>query len=498
MATEAAMTDMDIDIDYGMDEDTARMLAEAEAMQATNGIGTEEMNGVEEAAEEGEVEQNALVPKVHVRGVDDLSTRDVENFASEHFSDDLFKKVEWVNDSAVNLIYDTDAAAAEALTALSAEERSDPLEERAAKRLTTHPDVVLVVRRAVESDVKVKNASLHSRYYLDNAIDPEDPHGNRSGKRRYGERGYRNRDYGNKRRRRDTEDDGYARRGSGGDAFDENMYDDNPASVEARTEGSQSYTSADVGRKRARTGDELFPDKASGRLRNRSASPERDGDGRYGFDDNQPQRQPARPRSRTPPRRARDNREARELMTKELFPDKKPTIGMNGHGGAAMDLFPTHSSPPKTPRELFPSHKRQEARDIDNEYRRVETDLGRYSFDGIDERDTYSISDKGPRRQEKGDLFSRISGGPVIDKSYGRLDDRSDSDFSFKGAGRKDNGYSILGASGETKKQSSLPKELFPLKAGHGASGKDLFAGKDLFDGKIKGRGSRRRAEDFA
>jgi len=28
------MTDMDVDIDYGMDEDTARMLAEAEAMQA--------------------------------------------------------------------------------------------------------------------------------------------------------------------------------------------------------------------------------------------------------------------------------------------------------------------------------------------------------------------------------------------------------------------------------------------------------------------------------
>ena len=149
----------------------------------TNGIDTEAMNGVEEAAEDGEVEQNALVPKVHVRGVDELSTRDVENFANEHFSDDLFKKVEWVNDSSVNLVYDTDAAAAEALTAFSADERSDPLEERPAKRLTTHPDVELLVRRAVESDVKVKNASTYSRYYLDNAIDPEDPHGNRSGKR---------------------------------------------------------------------------------------------------------------------------------------------------------------------------------------------------------------------------------------------------------------------------------------------------------------------------
>ena len=433
------------------------------------------MNGVEEAVEEGEVDQFAPLPKVHVRGVNSLNTNDLRNFATEHFSDELFKRVEWVDDTSANLIYDTELTAAEALQALSAEERADPLEARSAKRLTTHPDVELFVRQAVESDVKVKDARLYSRYYLDNAADPENPHGNRRGKRTFGDRNYRQRDYGNgyKRRRYEVEDDNYSRRGSQGEPFDVNLYDDDPASVAARQERSNSYSSGDNSRKRARTTEEVLPDKSSGRLRDRSASPGRDGDGRYGFQDDQPRRRTARARSPTPPevRKNRQNRGARDLLAKELFPNKKAVNSAltNGHTtNRSGDLFPNHSSTPKTPRELFPTHKRQEARDLDSERRYVEEGIGRYSIDGTNERDTYhgkaATNDRNSKRNERdskprgGDLFSRISGGPTIDKSYGRLQDRPNSSgegesFSFKGAGSD---FNFLGAGKERKRVSWL------------------------------------------
>ncbi|KAK5110748.1 hypothetical protein LTR62_005625 [Meristemomyces frigidus] len=505
MAADTAMEDVDFDVDYGMDEDTARMMAEAQALQAqTNDADVEDMNGVEEAVEEGEVDQQAPVPKVHVRGVDSLSTRDVENFANEHYSDDLFKRVEWVDDTSANLVYDTDVAAAEALIAFSAEERADPMDLRPAKRLTTHPSVELFVRQAVEADVKIKNAHVRSTYYLHNSEDPENPHGNRFGKRKYGDRGYRTRDYGRdhgqKRRRHEEGDEQYARRGSGDAAFNENLYDDAPVSVATRPERRDSYSSAEVSKRRPTKGGELLLAKADGRLRDRSASPVRDGDGRYGFADDQPRRQTARPRSKTSPRRAKNNHAARDLLTKELFPGKKAansTPLTNGNTNDLMDLLPNHASPEKTPRELFPSHKRQEARDIDHEYRTVSIDISRYSLDSNND-DRYNHKAPNKRKENGGDLFARITAG---EKTHGRLNGDSDGGFSVKGAGRvSDAGISIRGASGgernmvSSSSSSSLPKELFPMKAGTGGDG---GGGRDLFDARVNGRGRRRRAEDF-
>ncbi|TKA48430.1 hypothetical protein B0A54_00565 [Friedmanniomyces endolithicus] len=490
--------DMDIDLDYGGEEvdlDIARLKAEAAALEAVrNGGYTEGMNGVEEAAEEGEVDVHALVAKVHVRGVNSFGPQDAENFAREHYSDELFSRVEWVDDTSINLVYDTELAAEEALLAFSAEEVMDPLEFRPAKRLTTHPDVALFARRATVSDVKVRGAHKHSRFYLDNPkYDPE----NRMAKRRPDDRGYRTRDYGLKRRRRDMEDDRTSRRGSQGEPWNEDLYDDDPVSVAARKERTNSYSSAESGRKRPRVTEELFPDKSSGRLRNRSASPARDGDGRFGFGEEQPARRTARPRSRTPPERRRNatNGCARDDLRKELFPGRKPAAPSaltNGHSNGAVELFPNHGSPPKIPRELFPNHKRHDARDIDREYRQVEAAVGRYSLDGADERGAHDRADNRTQRDGKpnGDLMSRISGG----RDDGRLLSRpksssEDAGFSFKGAGSGDS-FSFKGASKGNAAEGALVKELFPMKAGDG--------GRDLFEGRIKGRGNqRRRAEDL-
>lgn len=448
--------------------------------------------GVEEPPEEGEVDSNALVPKVHVRGVDTLTTDHLRNYAME-YAPDLFKSVQWIDDTSANLVYDTEIAAADALQILSADEAADPLQLRPARRLTTHPNIELLARMAIEADVKVAGAKDRSRFYLFNPDwDPD----TRVRKRRYDERG--NGD-GYKRRRRDIGDELYHRRGSmkEDEPFDVNLYDDDPKAIAAVAQRRESYSSgSEYGRRRVKTDADLFAGKQNGRLRNRSASPIRDGDGRYGFDDDQPQRRTARARSQTPPhlRKARANYAARDERRKELFPEKKNVTG-TAHTNGTTDLFPNHSPPPKTAMELFPDkrqHRRKDAKDIDAA--EVTEAFGKYTLDGTYEAEqpTYVRSGRQPAHT-RGDLFSRISGGPKVESTYGRLHDRPTSgeegQFSFKGAGRKEEGgFSILGASREQAK-NPLVKELFPMKSGG--------SGKDLFDGKIKGRGSRRRAEDL-
>ena len=84
MATDADM-DIDMNIDMEVDPEIARMQAEADAMnaraqqQAAEAEQNDAMNGIEQAPEEGELEPNAIVPtKVHLRGLDDLTTRKIE------------------------------------------------------------------------------------------------------------------------------------------------------------------------------------------------------------------------------------------------------------------------------------------------------------------------------------------------------------------------------------------------------------------------------------
>lgn len=456
------------------------------------------MNGVEEMPEEGEIDSNAAAPnKVHIRGLDKLNTYDIEQYAGEHYPSDLFQKVQWVDDTSANLIYDTPAAAVEALAAFSVEEASEPLQLRAAKALSTHPDADLQVRLAMVADVKLKGAKEHSRFYLINPRwDPDNPDNERPGAKRrrpddgYGHNKYRRRDYGFDRR---------DRRGSRDHEpeFHVDMYGEDPKAADDSRRSSYSGSEYDRPR-RNRRGD-LIARRPDGRLRNRSASPSRDEDGRYGFDDNQPYRQTARARSRTPPpgaRGGRSNRDTRDKLRKELFPNRGHSTALSNTNGD------NHSRPSSSHsnRELFPekltspNHRRQDAKDINAE--EVTKAIGQCSINNrvrFKENFTYGSSGRRPEQNERNkdqgrDLFARIQGGSNAENSYGRLSSNggeTSSSFSIKGAG--DTGFSILGASKE-RVQSPLVRELFPLKA---------TAKPDLFDGRIKGRAGRNRAEEY-
>lgn len=525
MATDADM-DIDMNIDMEIDPEVARMQAEAEAInaraqqQAAEAAQHDAMNGVEQAPEEGEVEPNAIVPfKVHLRGLDDLTTRKIEEGVREVYSSELYRRLQWIDDTSANLVYDTEAAAVDALVALSAEEEIEPLRLRAVKPLEALGETRLQARMAIEADVKVAGAKDRSRFYLMNPdYDPDSRPRKRKNVREQGPR--------YKRSRRESEDEVFHRRNSEqGTPFNVDFYDDAPSAADsaARRASPSSASSYDV-RKKTRTGEDLFAGRDNGRLRNndnrnRSASPDRDGDGRYGFSEEQPYRRTARQRSATPPRlrRNRENQDARLERSKELFPARGTTSSLKSDGhapeprrqanGNATDLFLDRTT--NGSKELFPDkaqHRRQEARDIDLD--EVATAIGQYNLDGTFEGFAHTYTYPGPGRAGQNskndknagrDLFARVTGGPK--NSNGRLrngDSAQDQGFSFKGAGRDEPGFSILGASGGSDKNrergANLAKELFPHRAGGGSGAPN--GGKDLFDGRIKGR-ARKRAEDL-
>lgn len=488
-------------------------------MQRSEAEAAEAMNGVEEVKEEGEFDPNETQPaKIHVRGLDKLNTTQIEQWVGEYVPIDLFKRVQWIDDTSANLIFDTELAASDALNSLSAVEVFDPLELRRAKELSTHPDQVLEVRQAVVTDVKAKGAKDRSAFYLFNPDwDPDNPHNVRqdSRKRRWADDGGRER---NKYRRREWEDDRLHRRESRDQGnFTEDMYDEGAAgTASAPPESRRTSSSNEYARRRVNLGEDLFASQQTGRLRDRSASPGRDGDGRYGFSEDQPRRRTARPRSATPPglRKNRDNRTARGAASKELFPDKAPTSALT------TDLFSDRPSTPKSntgPRELFPdkqgtpNHRRQDGRDLPLD--EVVHFMGRSNIGRQDGYGTYSsrnsgarpstprasYADRDERERDRGrgkDLFARIN-GTSEGRGSGRLSrdgDDEDAGFSIKGSARNggggDQGFSFLGASKEgQRKENPLVKELFPMRN----EGR-----KDLFDGRVKGRASgRRRAEDL-
>lgn len=480
------------------------------------------MNGVAEVKEEGEFDPNETQPtKVHLRGLDSLNQRQIEQWVGQHAGADMFKRVEWIDDTSANLIFDTTIAATDALNALSAVEGSEPLELRKAKELSTHPDQDLQIRLAVVTDVKSKGAKDRSRFYLNNPEwDPDNPENirNHGRKRRYVDQGGYER---NKYRRREWEHDRFQRRGSRDVGnFTEDMYDEGAGTASAAPEDRRAPSSgSEYSRRRVKFDeDDLFAPKASGRLRDRSASPDREGDGRFGFSENQPRRRAARPRSATPPalRKNRENREARGATRKELFPDKAPSsfLSSDGHHSDRPSTPPSAAAP----RELFPGNKQ----DTPNHRRTLGRDMGfdevvgligEYKIDSAaDEYLTYRSQYPGARpsssrsnlmerdrgRGKDNDLFARINSGSEA-RGNGRLsrDGNDDVGFSIKGSAKNggvDQAFSFLGASREAQKtESPLVKELFPIKNGGGAGGN-----KDLFDGRIKGKASgRRRAEDL-
>jgi hypothetical protein len=349
-----------------------------------------------------------------LRGVDNLTTRDVENFAADLFPSSAFSKVEWIDDASVNLVYTTDEAGGKALQAFAAEDAAmieDPLELRKAKPLATHPHIELFVRMAVESDRKQRGAARQSEFYRQN---PQ--HAKR---RRFNESDHNVRRRSASAAHVDYDRNDISRRAPPAESgFSADLYDDNPA-------GAASKSSKDLLADRkvngGRPARDLFADRnpaqQTTRFRDRSASPMRDadGDGRYGFAPNgsDGQRSHTAARRRSPAIRSRgvssgsDNYGARDALRNDLFSGKrKRTDGVLSNGNSnnsavfnqspRKELFPRRASPARTASsagggngniELFPErnsrHHRQDAQDLHPD--EVADAIGRYQIDGAND-----------------------------------------------------------------------------------------------------------------
>ncbi|KAJ5678467.1 uncharacterized protein N7477_004100 [Penicillium maclennaniae] len=419
-----ASMDIDMDLDLGPEPEPE---PEAEPIQ-TDAITQEP--AIDPLTEE------ALYEKVHVRGVDELLTDDIKQFASSHFATETPSRVEWIDDTSANLIYsspDIGLQALAALTQVTEEEDASalpPLRLRSAKLLASHPESVLLVRSAVKSDRKQARAYEKSRFYLMHPEhDPRERLRDELSHRRRDddEEGYRRRRFDDRelRRRKDRDQD----------QFGANMYDDQPA--------SHSDSERGRGSRRRRGQQDLFPDddRASGRLRNRSASPGRDTlDEAERVDRSNDTRRRFRERS---PQLDRRNK------GKELFAGSGDSSG--------RELFPNKPTSSYIKKELFPSkasnHRRSDAFDASEDA----TDLGR------------RITVPGNRGVE---LFPDSSSR-----------NEEDQGFAIRGASH---GMSIKG-------RGASVRELFPDKFNQNKN-----AGKELFDETLEGRGGRRRrAEDM-
>jgi hypothetical protein len=413
--------------------------------------------------------------KIHVRGVDDMATKDIVAFATEHFPNTKPSgRIEWIDDTSANIPYESADLALEALRSFVEPLPSDfdisQLQMLPAKPSSTHPSASLQVRLAVQSDRKKPRAHEASRFYM---MHPEhDPRERlrkefsqrkRSGRRGEGE-DYNRRRYDDREHRRRKEENG------DDFGFDANMYDDAPDTRDT----SRSSEKRNQRRSRRDSGD-LFSSREDtrGRLRNRSASPARNRVGDEDVDFTEDRR---RFRKRTPPPDysttdpypfPRENfaKELFPTQPKEVFPTSKPSP-KTPTPEPPKELFPGRLSPPKTAKkELFPT------RTPHSHHRRSD------AFDAAD---------------ETADLFSKRLSVPFVDGSTETSRPRSSNTdgINIRGSAQ-DQGMSIRGSGGITIKGSAGVKELFPGKAGN--------VGKELFSEKLEGRGGnrRRKAEDL-
>jgi hypothetical protein len=380
-----------------------------------------------------------LPEKVHLRGLDNLTTDDIKAFALEYFPSDKPSRVEWIDDTSANLVYDTPDVAAAALASFAAVPVSDitqipTLQTIAARAFPAHPETALEVRLAVNGDRKQPGARERSRFYL---LNPKyDPAERRKNGGYRGERIYRDRDDGGYRSQK--YDDNEQRKRERNTEFDASLYDDDEDTREKRARKNSDRRSPTLGSdsrgrtQRVRfdgpTGKELFPDRSrrgSGRLRDRSASPLRDGDG------DQDMRELERNK------RQDDAARANRLKAQAI----KAKLGERS-AGAVKELFPQKTG-----------HRRSSA------------------FDAAD---------------ETADLFANRMPVPFVDGGNDKRDTEAQaSGFSIRGAAKANptQSFSIKGA--------ARVKELFPNTFGDNS-------GKELFAERLEGRGrQRQRAEDL-
>ncbi|KAI9724797.1 MAG: hypothetical protein M1812_000073 [Candelaria pacifica] len=532
-STFAMNGSMDIDMDIDMDQDEEIVALEAEAVRPESQPSPsrqffEQPNETISSATSTSESFQLTPHKVHIRGLDNLTTEDIKAFAKEYFPVDQPIRIEWIDDTSANMVYQTPATALKALTNFSVIANEEPSlvptsQLRLAKQLIDHLDTTLYVRLATLTDVKAPRASDQSRFYLLHPEhDPRERRRQQGGRRSRDERRYAddNRDY--RRRRYDDREHKRRRDEDQEQGFSANLYDDTtgPISREESSEGGRrgsqaSFSSSEdrrrSGRRRVRfhddSGKDLFQDRKrydNGRLRGRSASPgkDRNGDDDSIHGDTAPARSRFRERNYSPhsPHRERFSHSHRqENAGKELI-TLQPTLGTDisaelrgtTPAGHSKELFTDGPSSTRK-KELFPkkvgtsNHRRSDAFDAADETADLfATGMAVPFTDGASDSrpKTRSLAD----RINKGSSlsFGRLNGGSVT--SEDRSADSMEDGFNIRGAAKQqDQGFTIRGAAGGA--MAETVKELFPGKGN---------AGKELFADKLQGRGGRRRkAEDM-
>lgn len=469
----AAMADeMDIDISIDLDPLSDSQPTQSGIDQPTLTIAQTQGSGHAQF-DPGQITQENVTPhKIHIRGLDDLTTNDITEYVAEHYSSDTSLRIEWIDDTSANIVFDSPAIALEALRQLDFhglhEFSSQDLQLRPTKPYSKNPSANLQIRLALTTDQKQPRAHEASRFYMMHPeFDPREQrrkekskfydHGNDYRRLRYGQDEQR-------RRRRKDRDEG----------FDATMYDDGAGTSAARSRTSssrrcsmQSSLASDDAvsprdRRPKRGGDYFRP-----RDRGRSASPDKS-DGRG-------------TRRRSP--LTNYSRLSIGNSGKELFPSKS-TPDNTFTARNAQELFPHKKLAANLKKELFPTknhaiyHRRSDA--IDAADATADLFAHRLAFTKKQEA-IGSASGASP-------FNGRLR--PNSDSELSAVDDSSRDDLSIRGASRQNQNFSIQGITTDRISVGAV-RELFPDKAG-------TNAGKELFAEKLHGRGGKRnRAADM-
>lgn len=437
--------------------------------------------------------------------MDDLTTEDIKAFSAEHFPSESPLRIEWIDDTSANIVYETAAAASMALNYFSLSPKYDmpysPIQLRSAKIFSSHPESSLHVRIALLTDQKRPRAYEASRFYM---MHPEyDPREQRRRDRssRSGHGDYQRRGYGQEehRRRKEGDKDG---------GFNPAMYEDDSKALAYRADGfsdrraskstRSSFSSADdrktfqERRTRARRRIDTYrPGRSNGNdrgERDRSASPDQDDGGHLGRSG----RRNSRRRTPPPPYQARDpHLPFFDNSGKELFPSK-PQLGPVNYKDE-RNIFLNKSSVGNLKKELFPNkstssnHRRTDAFDAADETADLfATGLNVPLADGVS-TSRHNITEKLANHALS---YGRLK-SPDPEPELMALEVLNDGGLNIRGASRmQDSGFSIRGAADDASCAPQV-KELFPEKVVGNV-------GKELFVDKLQGRGGKRnKAEDM-
>ena len=421
--------------------------------------------------------------KIHIRGVDDLSTDNIRTFASDYYSD-ADPYVQWVDDHSANLVYKDKSVARQAILTFTQQPVTEqqilnnPFELHTARPLVTKPASLLTVRIAMMADKKKKGAKDASRYYLLNpSADPAERQ--RREKNARGDSGdYKRRrfdDREHKRRQRHQDDNADTT-----NDFEASMYDDAPSTEPSKDRGRDLFSRIS-------------------KPRHRSASPVTNADAISLSDSDQDtknrrKRNGYRNRD-SPPLRSRNNA-GRELFDShddsstsrrgmrsdnlDLFSrrdqqnttqSKSNTTSLETNQGAAR-LLRADLKAAQNQQSPARSHRRSHAMDRRNDEDLVE----RFARKSISLDSTKSVTQK-----------TGNSGKELFMGDNMNMNGNGSSGSSIKGSASQ--GMSIKG-------RADNVKELFPDRFSSGVGGRGN-AGKELFDQPVRARPMRQKAGDL-